>query len=61
MHKEMQMLLPPEVMNAIVRYIDMKYAELYGNQPAVKRIDSYAIVNPIAAHNTRTTGQYHIG
>ena len=40
MHKEMQMLLPPEVMNDIVRYIDMKYAELYGNQPAVKRIDS---------------------
>lgn len=38
MHKEMQMLLPPEVMNTIVRYIDMKYAELYGKQPAIKRI-----------------------
>lgn len=61
MHKEMQMLLPPEVMTAIVRYIDMKHAELYGTLPAVKRVDSYAIVDPIAAHNTRTTGQYHIG
>lgn len=60
MHKEMQMLLPPEVMDAIMHYINMKYAELYGKQPAVKRIDSYAIVDPIAAHNTRITGHYHM-